>query len=266
MKLKKVLKNKIFIFTLFMFVCGIVGVYAVTYFPSNDVTYDNKESGLTSTNVQDAIDEIYNTCSKGTPQTSEQIKENVVTTGDGLYKDEYEDGRYFYKGADPNNYIIFDDEMWRIMSLEADGTIKIVSNLLQFRYSWDISPAWNKSESNDWNKPSSLNTLLNGIYYNRLNTNSKNKIVSHNWNVGMITGWSTDISGQIKEENSKTWKGNIALPTVSEFIRANSNMSQCGNFYSHNRYDTICPKTNWMVLKNYTDFWWTLSGRKDDYT
>ena len=42
--------------------CNIVGVCAVTYFPSNQTTYDNKTSGLNATNVQDAIDELYNQC------------------------------------------------------------------------------------------------------------------------------------------------------------------------------------------------------------
>ena len=42
--------------------CSIVGVCAVTYFPSNQTTYDNKTSGLNATNVQDAIDELYNQC------------------------------------------------------------------------------------------------------------------------------------------------------------------------------------------------------------
>ncbi len=36
------------------------------------------------------------------------IEVNVVTTGDGLYADTYEEGRYIYKGAFPNNYIILD--------------------------------------------------------------------------------------------------------------------------------------------------------------
>lgn len=42
--------------------CSIVGVCAVTYFPSNQTTYDNKASSLNATNVQDAIDELYNQC------------------------------------------------------------------------------------------------------------------------------------------------------------------------------------------------------------
>ena len=44
-------------------IVGIAGVSAATYFPSGDVTYDNKESGLSSTDVQGAIDELYTTCS-----------------------------------------------------------------------------------------------------------------------------------------------------------------------------------------------------------
>ncbi len=60
--IKKNLKNRIFIFVLGGVIFGTVGVCAVTYFPSNQVTFDNKMSGLKSTDVQGAIDELYNTC------------------------------------------------------------------------------------------------------------------------------------------------------------------------------------------------------------
>ena len=56
------------------------------------------------------------------------ITDNVVTSGDGLYKDEYEEGRYVYRGSNPNNYIMFNNELWRIISKEADGTYKIIRN------------------------------------------------------------------------------------------------------------------------------------------
>lgn len=65
-KVKKVLKNRMFIF-----VCGglffsTVSVFAITYFPSNQVTYDNETSGLKATQVQAAIDELYSTCKNNT--------------------------------------------------------------------------------------------------------------------------------------------------------------------------------------------------------
>ena len=71
--IKKLFKSKIFLCILTALIIGTVSVYAVTYFPSNQVTYDNKTSGLKSSDVQGAIDELYNTCS------------SAVSSGDYLY-------------------------------------------------------------------------------------------------------------------------------------------------------------------------------------
>ncbi len=57
--INKILKNKILFLILVSFIGGITIAYAVTYFPSNQVTYDNKTSGLNATEVQTAIDELY---------------------------------------------------------------------------------------------------------------------------------------------------------------------------------------------------------------
>ena len=51
-KIKKIFKSRAFIFVTTALVFSTIGVSAATYFPSNDVTYDNKESGLKSTDVQ----------------------------------------------------------------------------------------------------------------------------------------------------------------------------------------------------------------------
>ena len=72
-KLKKIFNNKIFMFIFGGVLFSAVSVYAVTYFPSNQVTYDNKTSGLKSSDVQGAIDELYNTCS------------SVAQSGDYIY-------------------------------------------------------------------------------------------------------------------------------------------------------------------------------------
>lgn len=69
-KLKKIFKNKIFLLILGIFIGGTTGVYAVTYFPSNQVTYNNSSSKLNSTDVQGAIDELYNTCKNMTSVSS----------------------------------------------------------------------------------------------------------------------------------------------------------------------------------------------------
>ncbi len=72
-KVKKILTNKIFTFILGGIIFSAVSVYAVTYFPSNQVTYDNGVSGLQSTDVQGALDELYNTCQSCSSATGNYI-------------------------------------------------------------------------------------------------------------------------------------------------------------------------------------------------
>ncbi len=57
-----------------------------------------------------------------------ELKNKVVTSGDGLYKDTTEEGRYIYKGSNPDNYITFNGKLWRIIAIEKDETLKIVRN------------------------------------------------------------------------------------------------------------------------------------------
>ena len=64
----------------------------------------------------------------GGDQTIGGQEVEIVESGDGLYKDTYEDGRLIYRGQNPNNYITFNDELWRIISKETDGTYKIIRN------------------------------------------------------------------------------------------------------------------------------------------
>ena len=49
-------------------------------------------------------------------------EEATLNTGDGLY--EY-NSKYYYSGANVNNYVIFNEEIWRIVSIEENGSIKI---------------------------------------------------------------------------------------------------------------------------------------------
>lgn len=235
-------------------ILGSIGVYAATYFPSDDVTYDNTDSGLASTDVQGAIDELYSTCNASS--TSSDLKENVVTSGDGLYKDEYEDGRYFYKGANPNNYIVFSGEMWRILSLETDNTIKIVKDEPLLRSEWDDDGTIN------WNT-ATLNTYLNETYYNTLTTFAQNQIVSHAWSIGTVN-WGNDLSSYVTEENSTKWNGRVALVTLSEYLRTNSNMTSCVGL---NNYSSSCANTTWMYIANdnvvYSNVIWLLTARSN---
>ena len=249
-KTKEFLKKYLIGFILGVVLAGAIIVYAETYFPSNDVTYDNRESGLSSTDVQGAIDELYGVCTVE-PPAGEQIIEDA-----GLEKDPYE-CRYFFTGANPNNYVTFNDEQagWRIISVECDGTIKIMRNDSIGNMVWD------SSGSNNWAKPASLNTYLNEIYYNELNSTAKNQIVAHDFGIGAITFNNDNLFEQISDENNTKWNGKVALPTASEYIRTNSNKSNCLTFSkTHANFGQACRDTNWMIISSTSiGYWWLLS-------
>ena len=254
-KIKKFFQNKIFLLILGIFIGGTTCVYAVTYFPSNQVTYNNSSSKLNATNVQGAIDELYNIAKQCNVNSNDKVEDigGTVSSGDGLYEDKYEEGRYFYKGTNPNNYITFNNEKagWRIISFEPDGTIKIIKNTVL-----SSTQYFNKNYSSNSFQGSTAEQYLNNTYYNTLTETAQNQIVSNYFNAGFVTYLNSDLSSQIKIENEVKWKGNIGLITVSEYLRANSNTNQCETFKKNNDNYYSCKNTNWMYLNS---VWWTIS-------
>ena len=171
--------------------------------------------------------------------TPEDLKELVVTEGDGLYADEYEEGKYTYKGVNPNNYITFNNETWRIISVENDGTIKIMRNESIGNQIWDAG------NINLW-ETSDIKTYLNDTYLPTITTN-QDKIVSHTWSIGGVTYVNSDLAGQIADENgTQSQSASVGMITASEYLRANTNTEECGNLSLNNTNRTTCKTTNWM--------------------
>ncbi|MCI9084732.1 MAG: hypothetical protein HFH46_03880, partial [Bacilli bacterium] len=218
---------------------------------------------------------------EGSGVVSQSAAEMLIATatdsGDGLYADEYEPGRYVYKGGNPNNYITFNNESWRILSVENDGTLKIMKSksigdipfdsrgnrdstsngaggtyCAQDSYScnaWGISDNFvNDEYSGTVLKDAELNTYLNVSYYNGLTADAKAQIQTHVWNVGPVQYYDMDLQAMINGEKSQTWNGNIALMSISDYYKANSNTSQCGNnkLESQNSNGELCKSTNYM--------------------
>ena len=242
-KSKYYLKNNLIGLIIGGIIFGSLGVYAAITFPSNEVSFDPSNSTLKSTNVKSAIDELYKKCTN--PSAADQIIEDA-----GLEKDPYE-CRYFFTGANPNNYITFNNEIgWRIISVECDGTIKIIKN------DNTIDQLWNTSFSNDWTT-ASLNDYLNKDYYSSLTSTAQSQITSHDFSIG-YTILDSDLPRSINTENATKWNGNIALITVTEYVRANSNKSSCGSSHLHFFVnESTCYMTNWLSQEN--SYWWTLS-------
>ncbi len=190
------------------------------------------------------------------------LKRLVVTSGDGLYKDVYEEDRYVYKGANPNNYIKFNNELWRIISIESDGIIKIVKN--------DSLPfmAFDSTKSNNWDKPSSLNIYLNSQYYNNLSNEEKQLIAVYDFYYGTII-LENAYKENLEQVKAKKWNGKIGLLTISDFFKAsnydecNADISDAGlgtapstNFKCHNNNYLFKNKPYWLInASNQASYW-----------
>ena len=213
-------------------------------------------------------------------------------SGDGLYSDDTRAGRYVYKGSNPDNYIMFNDELWRIVAKEADGTYKIVRNQVLANMPFDEKGNRDKSSNgaggtycangsygcNAWAvndnyvneyssssklegtvlKDASLNTYLNGEYYNGLSSEAQRLIVSHEWNVGPITSESNQMGTPeltVQDEERIKWNGKVALLTQSDALLANSNEAQCGSAADHSTNASICKTTNYLIPSSVWYYW-----------
>ena len=123
----------------------------------------------------------------------------IVESGDSLYKvshnnlieldSDWNKTEYRYAGANPNNYVRFNNEIWRIIGLvnvkngdNVEQRIKIIrmndtegQTNFENGYSWDYKLLGNGSTlgnlgCNNWTD-SQLKDMLNGIYYNSLSGN-----------------------------------------------------------------------------------------------
>ncbi len=201
----------------------------------------------------------------------------IVKTEDGLYEDTYEPGRYIYKGANPNNYITFNGEQWRIVSIETDDTIKIVKalalpsqpfdteGLRTTEYcakavlsgTWKGCNIWATTSEFDNNSTlpngvkgkivadSSLKTYLNGTYYEGLTANKK-AIQKHNFYYGSATFNNPDLASQIISEKKYFVSSNVGLIQASDYIKANTDITNCGSFKLVRSNNTLCKTTNWL--------------------
>ena len=232
------------------------------------------------------------------PAPSETIggqKVELVESGDGLYEDEYESGRLIYRGQNPNNYIMFNDELWRIIAKETDGTYKIIRNDVLDGRAYDEAnhrstekntycdyPSFGcgvfAAVSGEFSSPSgskkgtvtedsSIKIYLNEDYYtNNINSTAKGQMTSHSFNIGTVeyldqSGAENDsIEKNIAGEKMYQWIGNVGLVNVSDILRASTN-PLCTSATTSNGDSDAC-NSNYLLDKGTASSlnYWTINA------
>ena len=137
-------------------------------------------------------------------------------TSNGLKKDNTPDQNIRYYGSNPNNYVLFNNELWRIIGVFGNN-VKLIRNEKLGNLSWDSSESSiNRGYGvNEWSQ-ADLKNYLNTMYYegtsvtcyneknnqtttcpaNKLDETSKSLIDNHLWNTGAIDVTDTTIANQ----------------------------------------------------------------------
>ena len=210
------------------------------------------------------ITDIYNAANK-TEVVNNDVTYNYATEV-GMMEDIGGNIRYY--GADPNNYVTFNNELWRIIGVFKDiddgtGTketrIKIARSESIGNYAWD------SNEVNEW-PTATLNTYLNGTYLTSLTSEAQNMIGDALWNLGGISArqglyaddyYTFERGTTVSSGRSTTWTGKIALMYPSDYMYA-GDLSKCSSDgYNWDGDKTNCRDTSW--LRNTSTTQWTLS-------
>ena len=137
------------------------------------------------------------------PTAADTIEDLYPNNQDMLAYDNYDNLRYI--GADPNNYVLFNDELWRIIGVFSEDTHGASGQkLIKIIRSESLgSIAWDSGNVNDWST-ASLQTTLNGDYLNGSGSyastgiksdTARNMIETVTWKLGGTESYTSSSNG-----------------------------------------------------------------------
>ena len=245
------------------------------------------------------VNNVYTNCTLTyeNPQSKNYLNNYIIglsgqTQGTGQV---VEENGYRYEGKDPNNYIWFNNELWRIIGVfdesshgqSGQNLVKIIRNGPIGGLVWDNTPSYG---SNEWST-SDLKNLLNGAYLNSengtggeycygygtsvpancdyresgINNTYRPMIESVTWYLGGHSTRSATAATFFTAERGTTvysgrpteWEGQIGLMYLSDYGYSvlASSCTRTTNLDDYS-YSTICAGQSWLFT-NFEE--WTLT-------
>ncbi len=264
--------------------------------------WDNKINGVkfNSISAPSECNIAFTTRSAGTTFSNYIINTLYANTpgNNGIYYTN--NAEYRYTGKFPNNYVWYNDELWRIIGVfdsnshgqSGENLVKIIRD--------DTLPliAWDSGNDNSWkdSDSASLSTMLNTYYYNGTNGSSdvgcyisgsgktdcdytltgldaeaRNMVQSVTWYLGAYSTsavsatamYGYERSSTVSSGSSATTTANIGLMYASDYGYAAE--YSCWNANTNlSSYNTAsCGGTNWLLKNQYE---WTITARSDSAT
>ena len=162
--------------------------------------------------------------------------------GEGLKIDNTPDQNIRYYGANPNNYVRFNNELWRIIGVFGNN-VKLVRSEKLGNLSWDSSESSvnNGWGVNEWSQ-SDLKNYLNTMYY------GGTSITCYGGSKNSTTTCPTDSLDDESKTliDNHTW--NTGAPNYNELYNSTTESFDTVEFYKAERGNVngkICTSGNW---------------------
>lgn len=168
---------------------------------------------------------------------------------------------YRYIGAEPNNYITFNEnEKWRIIGV-FDGKIKIIRDEKIGDFAWD------STDVNEW-PTSTLATYLNtGDYWTTvLSQEAREKIDTNIYYLGGSSTYDNlnasdyynfERGTTVYSGRSTKWEGKVGLMYPSDYVYTFANGVDNKCFNDAYNCDASNPNASWLYKKSYVR--WTIA-------
>lgn len=173
--------------------------------------------------------------------------------GNGVYE---MGGEYVYRGDDVKNYVSFNNQLWRIVSLDLDGNIELLSVNNEERYTdvWDSK--YNSTSQRYYGDTtdyfhSDIRKSLKNFYESNFDTKEKSYIISKNICIGKLSYnslYDRNVECATTKENEK-----VGLLQVSDYVRSSLD-EKCTNYNSpectNRNYLSSDEINTWLLTTN----------------
>ena len=179
------------------------------------------------------------------PSTGADYIESLLSSNPETMNNDDPDGNVRYMGANPNNYVSFNNELWRIIGVfdvastyggPTEKRLKIIRDESIGTMSWDnkssgTGSSTSSSGSNDWTDSALMEVLNNGAYWNRTSgtcPNGQNGATK-----------SCDFSTTGLTEEAKTLIGDAVWNLGGTASYTSTSNGLASHFYGYERGTTV---------------------------
>lgn len=188
---------------LFNFLSLIIMIGIGIYFGYRSLYYYSKQNMVHKGSNQNLAEVIINS-------------NKLVNSGDGFHRDKK---GYYFKGKVSNNYVKFANRMFRIIRINDDNSIKLITDENVSSLMWGDEDTYQKSNLRNWLEKT--NEEHSGIYYDTIPSVDK-FLVKTNYSVD-----SLDNDKIIKSKDK--YQDYVTMLSLDDYITASSKNSYLNN-------------------------------------